>query len=145
MNGTPTPNPNAFLQFWIIIGFIAMVIGQIVTIVVMLSNRKQKREVNFAFAPASKAEHDEHVGQTAANFLAVRTEMAADRKANEIHASERSKTMFRELKDNRERLEDQISSLDKKVSGLEATTTLQNQALARLDAKLDRIIENKLT
>jgi hypothetical protein len=141
MNGTPTPEPNSFLQFWIIIGFI----GQIVTIVVMLSNRKQKREVNFAFTPASKAEHDQHVTETANNFQAVRTEMAADRKANEIHASQRSQTIFRELKDNRERLEDQISNLDKKVAGLETASELQTQQLARLDTKLDRIIENKLT
>jgi predicted nucleic acid-binding Zn-ribbon protein len=145
MNGTPTPEPNSFLQFWIIVGFVAMVIGQIVTIVVMLSNRKQKREVNFAFAPASKAEHDQHVADTANNFHAVRAEMAADRKANEIHASQRSQTIFRELKDNRERLEDQISNLDKKVAGLETASELQTQQLARLDTKLDRIIENKLT
>ena len=56
-----TPEPNGFLQFWIIVGFLASVIGSVVSVVVMLANRKQKREVSFSFEPASKVEFERHV------------------------------------------------------------------------------------
>jgi len=57
----PTPEPNSFLQLWLAVGFIAVVISNIVLVVNGLLNRKQKREVSFSETPASKAEFDKHV------------------------------------------------------------------------------------
>ena len=54
------PDPHSFSQFWIIIAFIAAVGANLVTIVVLVSNRKQKREVSFGFEPASKTEFEKH-------------------------------------------------------------------------------------
>lgn len=137
------PEPSIAWNVVLTIGVLVAIGANI--IVLLRGNRAQKREVSFEFTPASKAEHDQHVADTANNFAAVREELKEDRRRNEVHASERSKTIFKELKDNRERLEDQISAVDKKVAGLEASSEIQTQQLARLDTKLDRIIENKLT
>lgn len=152
MTQTQTPDANSFLQFWIIILFCAQIATVLVGVVNAIANRKQRREVSFTEELTPRRDFEQHLTEFAAckvqcqaDAKRLQAELAADRKTNEIHASERSKTIFQELKGNRERLEDQISSLDKKVSGLEATTVLQNQSLARLDTKLDRIIENKLT
>ena len=113
---TPTPEPNSFLQFWIIVGFIAMVIGQVITIVVMVSNRKQKREVSFTEEAASKKEFDNFTATTNANFVAVRNEMAADRHANQIHASERSKTLFHKMESTRTELDTKIEDVRRNLS-----------------------------
>lgn len=59
-DATP-PDPNAFLQFWLIIGFLASIFSNIVVAVVVLIGRKQKREVSFTFDAASKEEFVKHV------------------------------------------------------------------------------------
>jgi len=41
------------------------------------------------------------------------------------------------------RLHEKINGVDRKVSALEQKTELQNQQLARMDAKLDRLVERK--
>jgi ABC-type protease/lipase transport system fused ATPase/permease subunit len=142
---TSTPEAGSFLQFWIVIGFIAVIGVNVLNFFTLLSNRKQKREVNFAFEPASKEEFDSFTATTNANFVQCRDEMKRDRENNQIHASERQKTLFKELKDTRERLEDQLADVGKKVAGLETASGINTQITAGLSAKLDRIIENKLT
>lgn len=113
-----TPEPNSFLQFWVIIGFIAMVVGQIISIIVMLANRKQQREVSFLFEPASKKEFDQFTATSNANFVQIREEMKQDRADNQRHASERSKTLFTEMKDTRVALERRINRLSLGVAAL---------------------------
>ncbi|MDB6108342.1 MAG: hypothetical protein JWR69_92 [Pedosphaera sp.] len=57
----PAPNANAFWQGFLIIVALLGVLVNAVTIWVLLSNRKEHREVSFAFEPASKVEFKEHV------------------------------------------------------------------------------------
>ncbi len=116
---SPTPEPNSFLQFWIIVGFVAFILLQLVTLVITLSGRKQKREVSFSETPASKKEFDQFTATTNANFVSVRAEMAADRHANQVHASERSKTLFNQMEKTRTDLDTKMDTtrteLDSKI------------------------------
>jgi uncharacterized membrane-anchored protein YhcB (DUF1043 family) len=115
MNG-PTPEPNAFLQFWIIILFVAQIISLIVGIVVASANRKQRREVSFTETPASKKDFDQHVVETARNFNAVRNELAHDRQLNQEHASKRSETLFRKMDTTRSELDTKIEDTRRELS-----------------------------
>ena len=115
MNPT-TPEPHSFLQFWIIIGFIALVIGQIVGLGIMISNRRQRREVSFEFTPASKIEFDQFTTTTNGNFVQIREEMKQDRQANQIHASERSKTLFAQMEHIRTELDTKIEDTRRELA-----------------------------
>lgn len=129
---TATPEPNAFLQFWVIVAFIAMVLGQIISVVVMLSNRKQQREVSFSFTPASKEEFDQFTVTANNNFVQIREEMKQDRHENQIHASARQAKLFDELKSTRieldSKIEDTRRELSSKIDDMSdrVITTLKN-------------------
>lgn len=129
---TPTPEANSFLQFWIIVGFIAVIVGQIISIVVSLVNRKQRREVSFTETPASKKEFDQFTAATNANFVSIRAEMASDRKDNQVHASQRSQTLFNQMEKTRTELDTKIEEtrreLSDKIDGMETRViaTLKN-------------------
>lgn len=97
-----------------------------------LVSTKQKREVSFTETPASKREFDQFTATTNANFVQVREEMKQDRYQNQVHASERSKSLFNELKETRSELlhrTDAIrSELSDKIDGMEqrVIATLKN-------------------
>lgn len=112
----PTPDPNQFLQFWIIILFIAQLISLVVGIGVSLANRKLKREVSFSETPASKKEFDQFTLTTNQNFVQVREEMKQDRTDNQRHASERSKTLFAKMDDTRAELDAKIEDTRRELS-----------------------------
>ncbi len=73
------PTPGGYWQFCLIVAFISSVAVNVVTIVVLLANRKERREVSFAFEPASKAEFDEHKRRTEMAFAEIRQELRRDR------------------------------------------------------------------
>lgn len=129
---TATPEAHSFLQFWVIIAFLVMIVAQIVSIIVAIANRKQQREVSFTFTPASKVEFDHHVNETRDNFIQIRAEQKADRHENQVHASARQATLFNELKSTRVELDSKIEStrreLATKIDDMEGRviTTLKN-------------------
>lgn len=93
---------------------------------------KKQREVSFTETPASKREFDQFTVVTNANFVQVRDEMKQDRHENQIHSSERSKTIFNELKSTRLELDSKIEEtrreLSEKIDGMESRViaTLKN-------------------
>lgn len=63
----------------------------------------------------------------------------------ELDRVERAVTaLAQERKDDTGKLHEKINAVDRKVAGLEQSTVLQNQYLAQMNTKLDRIIENRL-
>lgn len=129
-----TPEPHAFLQFWIIIAFIAMVVGQIISIVVSLANRKQQREVTFTFKPASKEEFDAHAADCRHERAALRAEIKAEREANQVHGSERSRTLFNQIEKVRVELTESQKEL---AAEMQRNFQDTDRALGRIEGKLD--------
>jgi len=113
---TPVPEANSFLQFWIIVGFIAVIGMNVVSLIIALANRKQRREVSFTETPASKKEFDVHVIETRSALTAVRAEMAADRQSNQVHASRRSETLFSKMENTRTELDAKIEETRRELS-----------------------------
>jgi len=100
---TPNPDPNIAWNVILTLGVILALVAQFVMI--LKSNKAQKREVEFTFVPASKMEFDQFAATTNANFVQVRSEMKSDREANQVHASERSKTLFAQIEKVRTELD----------------------------------------
>lgn len=121
------PDANHLLQFWLILSLTFSTLVSIGSLVMMFANRKQRREVSFAETPASKREFDQFTATTNANFVAVRNEMAEDRKQNQVHASERSRTLFGKMEDTRTELDAKIEETRRELS-------------ERIDSVPDRVI-----
>ncbi len=103
--------------------------GIILTLTTIASNvalvigtrRAQKREVSFEFNAASKDEFDK-----------------AQASNTRIHD-----LLFKEIKDTSKDCGDKISTVGHDVAGLKAETKMQNQTLAQISSKLDRIAERQ--
>ena len=76
--------------------------------IIIGTRQKQKREVSFEFTPASKEEFDAHTESTRENFAALRTEQKQDRHDNQVHASQRSTTLFNKVESIRTELDSKI-------------------------------------
>jgi len=59
------------------------------------------------------------------------------------HLNSELKTLREERREDTRALHQEVNDVAKKVSGLEAANTLQNQRLAEINAKLDRVIERQ--
>ena len=111
------PNPDANIAWNVIltIGVLVTIVAQFV--IIGRQSRKQRREVSFEFESASKKEFDQFAATTNANFIQVREEMKADRAANQIHASERSKTLFSQIEKVEARLDTKLEETRLELSG----------------------------
>lgn len=111
--------------------------------VIIGTRRKQKREVSFEFTPASKEEFDRHV---AANDQTTRDLFAkiggVERGANG-NAEKKIEALQHERREDVRQLHQEINEVGRKVAGLEKETELQNQSMASMNAKLDRLIERR--
>ncbi|MDB6018439.1 MAG: hypothetical protein JWR19_2928 [Pedosphaera sp.] len=81
---------------------------------------------------------------------ALRQELEKDRRDNEIHASQRSRTIFSqidktrlEIKGDMQKQGDEIREIAVSCGEMSVANNLQNQRLAQIEAKLDRLIERK--
>lgn len=52
------PDANSFLQFWLVLGLVGSVLGNIITptIILVINFRRQRREISFVAEPVSKEE-----------------------------------------------------------------------------------------
>lgn len=106
-----TPDPVHFQQFWLIIAFLASVFSNVVVAAVVLVNRKQKREINYAFEPASKEALDQHVQETKANFQRMDQNRSEDLRASSLSR----KAIYDKLDETRNDLTEKIEALPSQV------------------------------
>lgn len=104
---------------------------------------------------ADKHDFDQHVAENNRQHTALAEKLEQDRRASEIHISQRQKTIFDALNSLRtsfdtkmdekhEQNSGRLNHLDRLVGKLESATDLQNQQLARMETKLDRVAERKV-
>jgi len=124
---TPTPEANSFLQFWIIVLFVAQLISLLVGIGVAASNRKQRREVSFAEAPASKRDFEAHQAECKCKHDSLWAKLNEDRHEQQIHISERNKTLYNKIETVRLELDTKMEDTRRELSD-------------KIDAMSDRVI-----
>jgi hypothetical protein len=127
----PNPTPSAFWEFILIIAFLAGVVVNIVTIFVLLSNRKEKREVNFAFEPASKTEFEKHCELNRAEHSVIFSRFSGV----EDSASRRGAALYEKIDNVRKELHqattDQTTALTTKIEDIQADMPSRIIALLR--------------
>jgi hypothetical protein len=97
-------------------GFVLLVTSIASNIATIISIRaKQRREVNFAFTPASQEEFDEHVADTREHFAGL-----AQSREEDLRLNAQSRRLIHE----------KIERVATEVAGLSKTAELQNQQLA---------------
>jgi hypothetical protein len=77
---------------------------------------KQKREISFTEEAASKREFDQFTATTNTNFVQIRDEMKRDRESNQIHASQRSQTLFTQMEKTRSDLDTKVEDVRRELS-----------------------------
>ena len=107
-------NLPGFWQWLLALGFLISVATNVVTIVSFSSNKKLRREVNFAFEPASKREFDEHTRWNAGDHEKLWLEI----KAVELRA---------------------LGNLDRKITEFMQSS---DESRAKLHGRVDEILEN---
>lgn len=100
--------------------------------VIIGTRQKQKREVSFEFEPASKV---------ALDTLSTENTKVHEQIFAKIGGVERGAKSA--LETQVEIVRRDVIKCGNDISGLQASTELQNQSLARVESKLDRLIERK--
>lgn len=132
MNPPAAPEANHLLQFWLILSLTFSTLVSAATFIVMLANRKQKREVNFAVELASKAEFDRHVEKNEREHENIFTKLGGMDRGQSSKLSVEITAVH-----------NRVNGLEKSIGGLETSAELTNQRLAQIDTKVDRLIERK--
>ena len=108
---------------------LALVVGQLITIWLGIVRGKQaeRRSITFEGSPVDKAEFERHIQANEAQHKDI---------FHKLGGVERG--VRAEMKGDMEIIRRDIKVVEQSVSGLTAATTLQNQALARIENKVDR-------
>lgn len=116
-SGTPAPDGQYLLQFLLVLSFL----GNLVLIGLQIArrNQPQKREVSFMDQCAGKEAFDKHVHQNQAEH-------------DKLHAR---------ISSGDQRLQEELKSVGRELSGVRASNDIQTQHLLRVEAKIDRAIE----
>lgn len=124
------PDSTHLLQLVLIVSLFATIASAIATVVNVVSNRKQRREVNFAFEPASKVEFDKHSEEN---------KRAHEHLYTVISSKERG--LREEAAWNTDKLHDKVNAVANDVSGLKQSNELQNQLMAAANSDIKKILE----
>lgn len=98
--------------------FVLIVAGFIATAFYVkgIFTNKQKREITFSEEAASKREFDQFTATTNTNFVQIRDEMKRDRETNQVHASQRSHTLFTQMEKTRSDLDTKVEDVRRELS-----------------------------
>jgi DNA anti-recombination protein RmuC len=152
-----TPSATEVL---LVLGFLISLLGNVSQFGMWWQSRKKQSvelspdpvTVQFAKRFADKHEFDRHVQENAQQHEALRGKLDQDRQQSNEHISQRQKTIFdainsmrstfeKKMDDKHEQNSGRLNHLERLVGGLEKSTELQNQLLARMEIKLDRVAE----
>jgi nicotinamide mononucleotide adenylyltransferase len=134
MFGEATPTPNQFMGFWLSLGLATSVATSVVTLIIMIAGKKQKREVSFEFTPASKSEFDAMVQKNEVEHTVMHgriTKFENNCAAHMAHVNEvwsekldaKLAEIARDAKEDRGLLHDRINEVLVKVSELRGKIT----------------------
>lgn len=127
---TPAPDPITAWQVILTLG-VLFAIGS--NVVVMLRQGQiQKREVRFGVEPASKEAFDQHVAHNGQEHRDMFAKISGVDRGGSAKVSQEI-TM----------VHNRVNALEKSVGGLETASEMTNQQLARVEAKIDRLIERR--
>jgi hypothetical protein len=104
---TVPPSPSAFWQLCLVVGLGA----NLVTILTLLANRKQRREISHAFEPASKADFADHVKTNAQRHAQLFAAVEECEKKFRHELEERARRIENRLDDHQRQIEETLRDM----------------------------------
>ena len=130
---SPVPSPQAVSQIWIVIssglGVLACGVAIVTSIIMVSTNKKQRREVTFGLEPASKADFEKHLAENKRDFDLLHTKVGSSERETRRQADEKVT-----------RLSDDITKVSLQVAGIAATNEVQSQQLSVINSDIKKIL-----
>jgi hypothetical protein len=136
-----TPNASQ-LGIWILCALVALdLFAKAGSLLKFARNDAEKREVTINGEVAGKAEFNDHVRRNQSEHDQLHTKLGSSERETRRQIEQRIDQLRQERSRDMESLNAQIVEIAKSVSGVETASDLQNQRLAQMDGKLDRLVE----
>ena len=138
-------NPEALqLGLWIIAATaVLQALGAALSIAKFFLNRAERRQISISPDIVARPDFDAQVSENKREHQNLFSKLGGVERGINAHLNSELKTLREERSQDSRSLHDELNEVAKKVSGLEATNTLQSQRLAEINAKLDRVIERQ--
>ncbi len=145
MLATATTNAEALqVGLWVLAATaVLQALGAGLSIARFFINRAEKRQVTIHPDVVARPDFDAHVADNKREHENLFAKLGGVERGLNAHFNGELKTLREEWREDIRGLHYELNEVAKKVSGLEATNTLQSQRLAEINAKLDRVIERQ--
>ena len=142
---TITNNPEALqIGLWVIAGTaVLQALGSAVSLAKFFANRSERRQVSISPDVVGRPDFDSHVAENKQEHQHLFAKIGGTERGIHAQFNAEIKHLREERREDIHALHHEMNEVAKKVSGLEATNTLQSQRLAEISAKLDRMIERQ--
>ena len=143
-----TPNANTV---WIVIIAISALGANLATIGIWMASRR-RQQTDISPQPlivamekefATKAELSAHMNRNQTEHDNLFSKIGGVERGANGNAEKKIEALQHERREDVRTLHQEINEVGLKVAGLEKETELQNQRMASMDAKLDRLIERR--
>ena len=132
------------LGLWVIAATaVLQALGAALSIAKFFINRAEKRQVSISPEVVLRPDFDAHVAENRHEHENLFAKLGGMERGLNAHLNSELKSLREERREDSRALHQELNDVARKVSGLEATNTLQNQRLAEINAKLDRVIERQ--
>jgi len=132
------------IGLWVIAATaVLQALGAALSIAKFFINRAEKREVSISPEVVLRPDFDAHVAENRHAHENLFAKIGGRERGINAHLNNELKSLREESREESRALREEVNDVARKVSGLEAANTLQNQRLAEINAKLDRVIERQ--
>src|SRR5215831_1472809 len=132
------------LGLWVIAATaVLQALGAALSIARFFINRAEKRQVSISPEVVLRPDFDAHVAENRHEHENLFAKLGGMERGLNAHLNSELKSLRDERREDSRALHQELNDVARKVSGLEAANTLQNQRLAEINAKLDRVIERQ--
>jgi len=141
---TTTTGEALQIGLWVIAATaVLQALGAAMGIAKFFINRAEKRQVMISPEVVGRPDFDAHVSENRHQHENLFSKLGGMERGINGYLNSELKTLREERREDTRALHQEVNDVAKKVSGLEAANALQNQRLAEINAKLDRVIERQ--
>jgi len=132
------------IGLWVIAATaVLQALGAGLSIAKFFLNRSEKRQVTISPDVVARPDFEAHAAENKHEHENLFSKLGGVERGLHAQLHGEIKHVREERREDIHALRHELNEVAKKVSGLEATNTLQSQRLAEINAKLDRVIERQ--
>ena len=145
---TTLPDPSHFSSVgWVVVILVGLVMGARAVIGLWRDLQKpsgpEQREVKMMASAVERSVFEAHVVKNEREHENIFSKLGGVDRGGQERLEKKFEQLRNERTHDMEQLHSDLGQVSNKVSALDKMTELQNQRLAQMDTKLDRLIERK--